>query len=92
MKSKKDIQKIMAENNPEFVDECQSLSVEQLDARLAQCAKDAEAADEIKDADVKYQAAKEEAKELGACHRDAKKAIKLRSRYLIALIKERGGK
>lgn len=92
MKHKKDIQAIMAEENPELVDECASLSVEQLDARLAQCAKDSQAAEEIKEADMKYQAAKDEAKELGAPHRDAKKAIKLRSRYLIALIKERGGK
>lgn len=92
MKHKKDIQAIMAEENPELVDECASLSVEQLDARLAQCAKDSQAADELKEADMTYQSMKEALQEMGAPHRDAKKAIKLRSRYLIALIKERGGK
>ena len=90
-KDKKNVQEVMSKENPEFVEACQGLSVDELDARLAQLAKDSQAVSESKDSDEALEQAQAEATALGAPYRDAKKAISLKSRYLIALIKERGG-
>lgn len=92
MKQKKNIQEVMQKDNPEFASEVASLSVEHLDARLAQLAKDAQASEEAKEADEELTAAKAQSIDLGAPYRDVKKAIKLKSEYIISLIKEKGGK
>jgi hypothetical protein len=91
MKSnKKSIQEIIAKENPEFVEEVSKLSLEEIDARLAQLAKDSEAMQEQKDANEALSLAREVAKELNAPYVDAKKAIRLKSRYLISLLKDKG--
>ncbi len=88
---KLDIAAKLSKENPEFVAEVQGLSVEQLDARLAQLAKDGEAVEDAKEADEAYQVARTGTKEMGAPYRDAKKALRLKSRYVIGLIREKGG-
>jgi hypothetical protein len=80
------------EEMPEFAGEVAACSVDQLNARLAQLAKDAEVNEQAKEDDEDLEKAKAEASELGAPYRDAKKAIRLRSRYIIKLIGEKGGK
>lgn len=86
------LQEKIQKANPEFAEEVGALSVEQLDHRLAQLAKDLEATEDAKDADSDLAEAQEKATELAAPYRDAKKALRLKSRYVIALIKEKGGK
>lgn len=76
---------------PEFVNEVAGLSVDDLNGRLSQLAKDFEAVEEAKEADEALQEARNTAKELGAPYRDGKKAIRLKSGYIVALIKEKGG-
>ena len=78
--------------NPEFAEEVAGLSVEELDRRLAQLAKDLEATEDAKDADSELAQAQETVTQLAAPYRDAKKALRLKSRYVIGLIKEKGGK
>lgn len=90
-KPKKSLQQKVQEEMPEFAGEVAGLSVDQLNTRLANLAKDGEKNEEAKEDDEDLEKAHAEAKELGAPYRDAKKAIRLRSRYIIALIKEKGG-
>ena len=78
--------------NPEFAEEVAALSIEELDRRLAQLAKDLEATEDAKDADSELAQAQETVTQLAAPYRDAKKALRLKSRYVIGLIKEKGGK
>ncbi len=91
-KPKKDIQEIALKEFPQFVEECQALSVEELDARLTTFAKSREEVQDTKDADEGLEDAQAEARSLSAPYTEALKSIRLRSRYLIAIIKERGGK
>lgn len=92
MKNKKSVEVQMQEANPEFVTEVAGLSVEQLDSRLAETTKATEAVQDAKDADEELEQVSTHKSELEAPYRDAKKALRLKSRYLIALIKEKGGK
>lgn len=88
---KKSLQEKVQEEMPEFANEVAGLSVDQLNVRLANLAKDAEKNEEAQEDDEDLEKARGEAAELSAPYRDAKKAIRLRSRYVISLIKEKGG-
>ena len=90
-KTKKTLQQKVQEEMPEFADEVAALSISDLNGRLATLAKNAEANEEAKEDDEELEKAHALAAELGAPYRDARKAIRLRSRYLISLIKEKGG-
>lgn len=76
---------------PDFCDAVASLSVDELNARLAQLAKDAEQVRQAKEADDDLAEAQEKATLLAAPYRDGKKAIQLKTSYLISLIKDKGG-
>ncbi len=76
---------------PEFINEVVGLSVEQLNSRLSQLAKDYESIEEAKKADEGLEEARNTAKELGAPYREGKKAVRMKSAYIVALIKEKGG-
>ncbi len=67
-----------------------ALSPGDLIGRLAHYAKEAEAVEDAKEADEELEQAKESAAQLAAPYRDAKKAIRLKSRYIISLLKEKG--
>lgn len=87
---KKNLEKSIKEEMPEFFDSCQSLSQEEIDSRLAQLVKDRNAVDESEGDDVELDEAKKLKSELGAPYRDAKAAIKLKSDYLCLLLSQRG--
>jgi hypothetical protein len=89
MKPKKTIEQKVREEFPEFADECQALDSSQIDARLAQFAKDLEAIGESVEADDGLAAAKEAVSNMAAPYREAKAAIRLKGSYLIRLLKER---
>lgn len=74
---------------PEFVKEVDGLSQSDLEGRLVQLAKDTKEVDDAKDADEGLKAAREEAASLAAPYRDAKKAIKAKSSYIVELLKEK---
>lgn len=76
---------------PDFVNEVAGLPVDSLNGRLSQLAKDYEAVEQAKENDGDLSDAREEAKLLGAPYREAKKAIRMKSSYIVALIKEKGG-
>lgn len=91
MKPKKSLSEKVHKEMPEFADAVAGLSVEELDARLAQIAKDIEAVQESKEADEKLEQARAVAAEAAAPYSDSKKALKLKTSYIIGLIKEKGG-
>lgn len=77
---------------PGYCEEVTALSVEHLEARLVEMAKGLVDTQAAQEADEELQMIREKAKELGEPYRDAKKSIKLRSSYVIELIREKGGK
>lgn len=89
---KKSLQEKVREEYPEFAESCDSLSSGDLDLRLAELAKHAEDVENSKEADEGLKQLQAEATQAAAPYRDAKKAIKLKNRYIIGMLKERGGK
>ncbi len=90
-KPKKSIQETVQKEMPEFAAEVAELSVDELDFRLAQNAKDTEGVEQAKDEDLSLEEARALASELAQPYREAKKALGLKSKYIISLIKEKGG-
>jgi hypothetical protein len=91
MKQEKTVFEKMTKENPEFVDACASLSPAQLDERLAQLAKDSQAIQDAKEADEELAGLKEQVSLAAAPYREAKNAISLKVKYVISLLKEKGG-
>jgi len=81
----------LQKDNPEFISEVEKLDVMALEKRLSDLAKDAEEVEDAKDADEALEQARAQAIELAAPYRDAKKAIRMKMRYVINLIKDKGG-
>lgn len=91
-RTKKSIVEKVQEEMPEFAGEVAGLSVESLNQRLATIAKAQQENDEAQEDDEDLGKAKAHAKELGAAYREPRKALKLKSKYIVGLIKEKGGK
>jgi hypothetical protein len=72
-------------------EELNSLSLAQLEAKVNEYAKGNEENDDAQDDDVELEEAKAKARELGAPYRELRTALKLKSKYTILLIKEKGG-
>lgn len=91
MAKKLDVVKKVQKEMPEFTAVVDGLSVDELEKRLSQYAKEAEAIDDAKQGDEALQAAKEQVKEYSAPYNEGKKAIKLKMKYIIGLIGDKGG-
>jgi hypothetical protein len=89
-RSKKTIQELVQGEYPEFANEVAGLSADQLNNRLATLAKNLEESETAKEDDEALEQAKAEASELAAPYRDAKKALRAKSKYVISLLKEKG--
>jgi hypothetical protein len=76
---------------PEFANEVNGLSVDDLSARISRLAQADADNSEARENDNELAEASARHSELKAPYEDAKKAIKLKSRYLRNLIKEKGG-
>lgn len=87
---KVNVQQKAQKEMPEFTAEVDSLSVDQLNARLAQLAKDSDEVENTKEACEALEEAREAANQLSTPFKDAKNAIRLKSRYIIALLKDKG--
>lgn len=77
---------------PEFTGVVDGLSVDQLEKRLSDIAKATEILEQKKEQDEELAKAKANAAELGAVYRDGKSANRVKTRYIVGLIKEKGGK
>lgn len=90
-KPKKSIETQVQEQLPDFAGEVAGLSVQELNARLSELAKAREQNSDAKEEDEELENVRKVVSELSAPYRDAEKALKLKSRYLIKLIDEKGG-
>lgn len=81
----------MQKDMPEFCDSCQGLSVQQLEQRIATYQKELQDSETHKEGNDLLRKAIAEAKELGAGYREVKKDTGRKTRYLIELIREKGG-
>jgi len=75
---------------PEFAGEVASLTAQELNNRLAELAKGAEQNEQAKEDDEELADTQAKASELAAPYKDAKKMIRLKSRYIIGLLKDKG--
>ena len=87
---KKSNRESVQEEYPEFANEVDALSVDQLNNRLATLAKYLEESETAKENDEALEEAKTASSELAAPYRDAKKAIRAKTKYVIATLKEKG--
>lgn len=90
-KPNKSIETIIQDKMPEFAGEVAGLSIEQLNSRLSELAKSRELNSDAKEADEELENTRKLVSELGAPYRDAEKALKLKSKYLIKMISDKGG-
>lgn len=87
----KTVQEKVQGEYPEFVESVMGLTVEALEKRLSDYAKHRDEVEESKKADEDLETAKAVVAEMAAPYNDALKAINLKSKYIVALVKEKGG-
>lgn len=76
---------------PGFVDEVSGLSVQALEKKVADYQKSLEDSENHKSANEPLRVAREQLKELNAPYSEVRKAIGLKTKYLIQTIREKGG-
>jgi hypothetical protein len=89
-RSKKSVREKVEKEYPEFAEEVAALTADQLNNRLATLAKGLEESEDAKESDEELERAKLLASELSAPYRDVKKAVQLKSKYVIGLLRDKG--
>jgi hypothetical protein len=90
-KPKKNVKDVVQKEYPEFAATVDGLSVADLEKKLSTYAKEQEKVIEAQERDVGLEDAKAKVSELSGPYNDAKKAIRIKMRYLIAIIRDKGG-
>lgn len=88
---KKSIQEKVQKEYPEFVSTVDGASVADLEQKLSTYAKYQVDNENAQENDEELENAKALVKELSGPYNDTKKALKLKMKYIIALITEKGG-
>lgn len=88
-KDKMSLQDKVRKEMPEFCEEVAALDVTGLNNRLAELAKAAQDVQDAKEGDEELEEAQINARNMSAPYRDAKKALSMKSQYIIALAKEK---
>lgn len=91
MAAKKSVKEQVQDKFKEFAAECEGLSVDGLKARIVSYQQQLQESEEAKAGDVELENARNTAAEYAAPYNDVKKAVKLKTSYLIELIAEKGG-
>ena len=79
------------EQYPDFAEEVEkSLTPEQMDARISSLQKQLEESEDHKDSNEQLKDARALVAELAGPYNDVKKAVRLKTKYLIELLKEKG--
>lgn len=87
---KQNIMEKVQKELPEFASNADSMTAEQINAKLADLAKGVEDVEIAKESDMDLEKAREHASQLAAPYRESLKVIKLKSRYLIKVLQSRG--
>lgn len=88
----KTIQEKVEAEFPEFVESIMGLSVEELNARITQYTKNLDESEEHRKANETLRNLKDQVAEINGPYNDVKKAINLKTKYIIELVKEKGGR
>lgn len=75
---------------PDFAVEVQKLDTEALRARIVKMQQDLEESEDHKEGNEQLRDAKQLVSELAGPYRDVKKAVRLKTKYIIEMLKERG--
>lgn len=89
-RAKKTVREKVEKDYPEFATEVAGASTDDLNGRLATLAKGLEESEVAKEADGDLQNAKSLASELSGPYKDVKKAVTLKSKYIIGLLRDKG--
>lgn len=89
-RQKKTVREIVEKEYPEFATEVASSSTDELNNRLATLAKGLEESEQTKESDEELENARALASELAAPYKDIKKAVQLKSKYVIGLLRDKG--
>ena len=89
-RTKKSVRETVEKNYPEFAEELNGATTDQLNSRLATLAKGLEESEQAKEGDDELEKARLLASELAAPYRDVKKAVQLKSKYVIGLLRDKG--
>ncbi len=91
MKNKKSVAEKITKELPDFVNEVVGLSVEDLNSRVLGLAKGIQGIEDSKEEDEELESAKALVSELSGPYTEGRRVAKLKTKYLISLIKEKGG-
>lgn len=91
MSNKKSVKETVQEQYKDFVSEVDRLQVPELKARIVAYQQQLQESQEHKEANETLQQAKALVTELSGPYNDVSKAVKLKTKYLIDLIKGKGG-
>jgi hypothetical protein len=89
-RQKKTVAEKVQADFPEFSTEVANLTVEELNTRLSNMVKELEESESHKEDNEALEEAKALASELAAPYRDVKKAVHLKSRYIVGLLRDKG--
>ena len=81
----------MEKEDPEFTDSVQSLTTQQLEARIANYQKELQDSEEHKANNTALRDAKRELDTIAGPYRDVRKSIQKKTRYIISMIRAKGG-
>ena len=90
-KGKKSFEEKVEENYPGFVESVMGLSVPELNNRLSTYVKELQKSEEAREMDSELKSTQELAKQMAAPYNDVKKAVKDKNKFIIGLIRSKGG-
>lgn len=76
---------------PEFADEAVTLAIPQMEKRISDMQKEFQDSEQHRTENPDLNQAKNEVKELSSSYNEVKKAVSLKTKYLVTLIREKGG-
>lgn len=88
---KKTVKETVQKDYPEFASEVDSLQLADLEKKISTYAKESEKVAKAREDDTELNDICEQKAFLEGPYKDAKKAIRLKIRYLIELVKDKGG-
>lgn len=91
MKTTKTLMEKVDEKFPTYSSEVLGLSVQQLEQRIVNLQKQLQDSETHKEENKELQSLSEKRSELLGPYRDVKSAVALKTKYLVSLIKEKGG-
>lgn len=90
-RKEKTLREIVDDKYEGFVDEVDRLSIPELEMRISRYQKSLQESEEHRENNEVLNKLKDEVSTLSGPYNDVKKAVKLKTKYIIELIKEKGG-